>query len=175
LAFLKDVKRFETIDEYRVYVFRNLDNIFVAILSPETWKFEWIEAWFPGTAWNEGGSRPAMMGDYEPHWGRTTYASIGGCYYSARLALAERLIRERRQASALVLREIHPGYILPVGVWNVRESVRTTLRTKPAVFDTFDAAVKFACTNLTIPLKNWIETSTLMKQAFFQKKISDYL
>ncbi len=175
LAFLEDVKRFETIDEYRVYVFRNLDNIFVAILSPEKWKFEWIEAWFPGTAWNEGGSRPAMMGDYEPHWGRTTYASIGGCYYSARLALAERLIRERRQASALVLREIHPGYILPVGVWNVRESVRTTLRTKPAVFDTFDAAVKFACTNLTIPLKNWIETSTLMKQAFFQKKISDYL
>ncbi len=77
LAFLEDVKRFETIDEYRVYVFRNLDNIFVAILSPETWKFEWIEAWFPGTAWNEGGSRPAMMGDYEPHWGRTTYASIG--------------------------------------------------------------------------------------------------
>ncbi|MFQ6135131.1 MAG: Nre family DNA repair protein [Nitrososphaerales archaeon] len=175
LALLEEVKRFETIDEYRVHVFRNLDNIFVAILSPERWKFEWIEAWFPGTTWNEKGSSPAMMSDYEPYWGRTTYASIGGCYYSARLALAERLMRERRQASALVLREIHPGYILPVGVWNVRESVRTALRSRPVRFDTFDAAIKYACSNLTIPLENWMETSTLLKQAFFQKKISDYL
>ncbi len=174
LQILDKVKQFEIIDEYRVYVFRNLDNIFAAILSPEKWKFEWIEAWFPGTTWNEVGSSPVLMGDHEPYWGRKTYAAVGGCYYSARLATVERLIRERRQASALILREIHPGYILPVGVWNVRESVRAAFRGQPAKFDSFDASIKYACSILTIPLQNWIETSTLLKEAFFQRKISDF-
>lgn len=175
LTLLEEVKRMETIDEYRVYTFRNLDNIFVAILSPENWKFEWIEAWFPGTTWNTEGATPELMGDYEPFKGRTTYAAVGGCYYSARLALAERLTRERRQASALVLREIHPGYILPVGVWNVRESVRAALRGRPVKFDTFDAAVKHACSSLTIPFEKWVENSAMLKQAFFQRKITDYV
>jgi hypothetical protein len=174
LEILDSVKHFETIDEYRVYTFRNLDNIFAAILSPERWKFEWIEAWFPGTTWNRGGNRTVMMGDHEPYWGRKKYASVGGCYYSARLAAAERLARERRQASALILREIHPGYILPVGVWNVRESVRSALRGKPARFDNFSAAVRYACSTLTIPLERWIESSILLKETFFQQKILDY-
>ncbi|MCL5316707.1 MAG: Nre family DNA repair protein [Thaumarchaeota archaeon] len=174
LHILDKVKQFETIDEYRVYVFRNLDNIFTAILSPEKWKFEWIEAWFPGTTWNEGGSYPVLMGDHEPYWGRKTYAAVGGCYYSARLAAVERLIRERRQASALILREIHPRYILPVGVWNVRESVRAAFRGQPLKFDNFDSAIRYACSILTIPLQNWVETSTLLKEAFFQRKISDF-
>jgi len=175
LASLEKVKYFETINEYDVHIFHNLDNIFVVILSPENWKFEWIEAWFPGTTWNENGSSPAIMGDYEPYWGRNTYASIGGCYYSARLAIAERLLRKRRQASALILREIHPGYILPVGVWNVRESIRTALRSKPVKFDTLDAAIKYACKNLTIPFQKWLESSTLLRQSFYQRKISEYL
>jgi len=175
LKSLEKVKQFELIDEYRVYIFHNLDNIFVTILLPENWKFEWIEAWFPRTTWNENGSSPAIMGDYEPYWGRKTYANIGGCYYSARLAITERLIRERKQASALVLREIHPGYILPVGVWNVRESLRTALRSNPNKFDTLDSAMKYACKNLTIPFQKWLERSTLLRQSFYQRKISEYL
>ncbi len=174
LEILDKVKQFGTIDEYRVHLFRNLDNIFAAILSPEKWKFEWIEAWFPGTTWNESGNSPVLMGDHEPYWGRKTYAAMGGCYYSARLATVERLSREKRQASALILREIHPGYILPVGVWNVRESVRAAFRAQPVKFDSFDAAVRYACSILTIPLQNWVETSTLLKEAFFQRKITDF-
>ena len=175
LTSIEKVKQFETIDKYKVYIFRNLDNIFAAILSPENWRFEWIEAWFPGTTWNENGSSPVIMGDYEPYWGRNAYASIGGCYYSARLAITERLLRERRQASALVLREIHPRYILPVGVWNVRESIRTALRSNPAKFDTLDSAVRYACKNLIIPFQKWLKTSTLLRQSFYQRKISEYI
>lgn len=173
-SYLEEIKQFETINEYRVYKYKNLDNIFIIILSPENWKYECIEAWFPGTTWNEKGKSPEIMGDYEPYTGRSTYASIGGCYYSARLALAERFMTEKKQGSAIVLREIHPGYILPVGVWNVRESTRAALRTKPAKFDTLDAAIKYACKNLTIPLKKWLETSILLKQLYYQKKISEY-
>ncbi len=176
LELIDRIKQHNTIDEYRVYSFKNLDNYFVAILMPENWSFEWIEAWFPGTTWNpdERTSAPAMMGDFESYWGRKTYASVGGCYYACRLAVAEKLAQEGRQASALVLREIHPGYILPVGVWNVRESIRTTLKTEPAKFDDLKAALDHACTKLTIPLRRWIENSSMLRQALFQRKITEF-
>jgi len=176
LELIDRIKQHDTIDDYRVYSFRNLDNYFVAILMPENWSFEWIEAWFPGTTWNpdERASAPAMMGDFESYWGRKTYASVGGCYYACRLAVAEKLAQEGRQASALVLREIHPGYILPVGVWNVRESIRSTLKTEPAKFDTLKAALNHACTKLTIPLRSWIENSTMLRNALFQRKITEF-
>ncbi len=176
LRLVNQIKQYPTIDEYRVHVFNYLDNIYVAILMPENWRFEWIEAWFPGTAWNpqQPGSGAVLMGDAEGYRGRTTYASIGGCYYSARLAIAEKLRKEKRQASALVLREIHPGYILPVGVWNVRESVRGTLGCPPHRFDTFQKAMQAAMQHLTIPLRKWIQGSVLLKEALFQRKITDY-
>lgn len=173
---IEQVKRCDTIDEYRVYSFENLDNRFVTILMPERWSFEWIEAWFPGTTWNpeEWAKEPAMMGDWEPYEGRKTYPDVGGCYYACRLAVAEHLNRERRQATALVLREIHPGYILPVGVWNIRESIRRTMQQKPQKFDTLQAALNHACMKLTIPLREWIEASELLKRALFQRKITEF-
>lgn len=174
---IDQTKQHETIDEYRVYEFQNLDNRFVAILMPERWSFEWIEAWFPGTTWNPDrrASAPAIMGDHEYHGGRKTYPDVGGCYYACRLAVAEMLNQERRQASALVLREIHPGYILPVGVWNVRECVRAALKTRPQKFDNPQAALNHACKRLTIPLRKWIENSELLKRAFFQRKITEFV
>jgi len=175
LELMDKIKEHPTIDEYHVYSFKSLDNYYVAIMMPEKWSFEWIEAWFPGTAWNpESAQAPAMMGDFEPYWGRKTYAYTGGCYYSCRLAAAEKLDRERKQASVLVLREIHPGYILPVGVWNVRECIRTMLKMEPQKFDNFRAALNYAVTKLTIPPKNWIEGSEVLKRALFQKKITEF-
>ena len=176
LRFVNEIKEYDTIDNYRVHTFKNLDNIFVAILTPEKWKFEWIEAWFPGTTWNpsESSGSALIMGDFEDYWGRSTYASVGGCYYSCRLAVSEALRKERRQASALVLREIHPGYILPVGVWNVRESIRSALRAPPRRFDNFQSALQHAMSQLSIPLTRWIQWSTLLKQALYQRKITEY-
>jgi hypothetical protein len=173
---VNQIKSYDLIDEYRVHSFRHLDNRFVAVLMPEKWSYEWIEAWFPGTTWNPDrwSPKPAIMGDFESYRGRTTYPDIGGCYYACRLALAEHLSMERRQASALVLREIHPGYILPVGVWNVRESVREMMRKEPRKFDTLQAALNHAMTELTIPLEKWTEASELLKRALFQKKITEF-
>jgi len=37
------------------------------------------------------------------------------------LAVCDQLVKERRQATVIVLREARPGYIMPVGVWQVRE------------------------------------------------------
>jgi len=171
---LDDIKHLPTIDDFRVHTFQYIDNRYIVMLMPEKWSYESIEAWFPGTAWNEGGNYPAMMGDHEGYQGRTTYASIGGCYYACRLAIAEHLLRERRQSSALVLREIHPGYILPVGVWNVRESVRAALSRKPVRFDNFNSALEFGLSRLSIPRRAWLQSSHMLREAFFQRRITSY-
>lgn len=171
---LESVRQYPPIDKFQVYKYQYLDNVYTAILSPRNWEFECIEAWFPGTAWNENGLVPAIMGDHEPYEGRTRYASIGGCYYSSRLAAAEALERLQRQAAVLVLREIGPGYILPVGVWNVRESVRAALKTKPFLFDAFKAALEFACRDLAITLETWIRNSMLAKNEMFQRRVTQY-
>src|SRR2546430_16761647 len=74
------------------------------MLTPECWRFEWIEAWFEpellATSFPDvnmardventnyvsaDGHRPVMLGDSEGFRNRTTYARPGGCYYSARL------------------------------------------------------------------------------------------
>ncbi|HXQ93422.1 MAG TPA: Nre family DNA repair protein, partial [Nitrososphaerales archaeon] len=155
LRLIEEIKDYQSIDEFRVFTLTNLDNVYVAILTPEKWKFEWIEAWHSGTAWNKFGSKPEMIGDFEGYFGRKTYAKPGGCYYSTRFAVSEYLSYVKRQSGAIMLREIHPGYILPVGVWNVRESIRTLLAYKYQRFDTIGQALDFACTNFKISKKNW--------------------
>lgn len=174
LRLIEEIKDYGTIDDYRVFVYSNLDNVYVGILTPAKWKYEWIEAWHSGTAWNRFGSKPEMIGDFEGYYGRKTYAKPGGCYYSTRFAVSEYLSKERRQAGAIMLREIHPGYILPVGVWNVRESIRSLFMGRYSSFDTFPKALEFACTNFLIQKKHWIENSELIKQEIEQRKISEY-
>ncbi|MGH2639699.1 MAG: Nre family DNA repair protein [Rhabdochlamydiaceae bacterium] len=175
LRLIDEIKGHNTIDEFRVFAYTNLDNVYVGILTPEEWKFEWIEAWHSGTAWNRFGSKPEMIGDFEGYHGRKTYAKPGGCYYSTRLAVSEYLSRERRKAGAIMLREIHPGYILPVGVWNVRESIRTMLTGRYRRFDTFPEALDFACSNFFIKKSYWAAYSELIKQCLEQRKINEYL
>jgi DNA repair protein NreA len=174
LRLIDEIKDYDEIDEFRVFHYENLDNVYIAILTPEKWKYEWIEAWHSGTAWNKFGTKPEMIGDYEGYYGRKTYAKPGGCYYTTRFAVTEYLARERRQSGAIMLREIHPGYILPVGVWNVRESIRGLLMSRYNGFDTLDQALDYACTFFSIPKANWIANSELMRQAKEQMKITQY-
>jgi hypothetical protein len=171
---LEKVKTFPEINEYRVYESRYLDNVFEILMIPGFWSYESMEAWYPGTVWNPNGKSTAVFSDYEGNDGRTTYAQIGGCYYSARLAVCEQLVKERRQATVIVLREARPGYIMPVGVWQVRENVRNAMRQKPFIFKTIDESLKFISGRLEIPLRRWILQSELLKNALFQKKITDF-
>jgi len=174
LELIEKVKRLPTIDEYRVYGFRVYDNQYVAILLPEPWRFEWIEAWFPNTTWNQFTTAPYMIGDYEEYFGRTKYAKVGGCYYSTRLAVAEALDRERRQAAAIVLRETYPGFIMPLGVWNVRESIRELMKQSFERYDTFRGAIDSALSKLAISKAKWMRESVLISRELTQTKISAY-
>lgn len=173
LNLLQYTKTYPLINEYRIYETRSLDNRWIILMFPTSWKYELIEAWYPKTAWNPYGDKIAIMADHEFFDGRTTYASIGGCYYAARLAVNELLARERRQAGVCIMRESHPGYILPVGVWNVRENVRAALRNQPRKFRTLKDALTHASTVLDIPVSRWIKNSAVLKDVLYQRRIDE--
>ncbi len=168
------VKTFPIVNEIRLYESSYLENQFEVLMMPDAWSYEAIEAWYPGTVWNPAGKETVMFGDWESYDGRTTYASIGGCYYAARLAVCELLKKERRQASVVVLREARPGYIMPVGVWQVRENVRNAVKQKPLKFGTLEQALKRVSEKFHIPIQRWIENSRLITAARTQKKITQF-
>ena len=169
------IKGYPEINEFRVYESTYLDNRFVVLMVPGKWSYESMEAWYPGTIWNPYSGFTVMLSDWEGYHGRTEYAKIGGCYYSARLAVAEKLAEERRQATVIVLREARPGYIMPVGVWQVRENVRNAMRQRPMKFDSLEEALAWIRGRLRIPLEKWIENSDLLRSLIYQRRITQYL
>jgi hypothetical protein len=173
-ALMDKVKLFPVINEYRVYESSYLANQFEVLMIPDAWSYEAIEAWYPGTVWNPSGRKVVMYGDSEGYDRRTTYADIGGCYYAARLAVCELLVQERRQAAVVVLREARPGYIMPVGVWQVRENVRNAVRHRPLKFATLEGALQRISKQFHIPLQQWIERSRLITDARTQRKLTNY-
>jgi len=172
---MEKVRTYPIVNEYRVYESGYIDNRFEILMMPERWSYESIEAWYPGSAWNPQGKEIVCYGDWEGFDGRTTYAAIGGCYYAARLAVTENLNRERRQACVAVLREAHPGYIMPVGVWQVRENVRNAMRSEPLKFKTLREALERVASKLDISLSTWIDSSKLLREALFQTKLTNFI
>ena len=168
------VKEYPLINEVRVYETNYLDNRFLIVLLPEAWSYELVEAWYPGTTWNPDPKNVAVGSDWEGYRGRTKYARIGGCYYASRLAVTEYLSQERRQATALVLRESYPGFTLPLGVWLVRECVRDAFENTPLNFNTFQEAIEHVKARMKIPLKYWVKSSALLDHSFNQAKLTDY-
>jgi len=171
---MKNTKTYPWINEFRVYYHNQFDNRWAVLMMPSEWQYELIEAWYPNTTWNPYGRGISIFNSYEFYKGRKTYAEIGGCYYSARLASNELLNKERRQAGVVVLREAHPGYIMPIGVWNVRESVRKALREPYRKFDTLDQALMFVSEKMDIPLQRWIKNSAVLKSMLYQKRLEDF-
>ncbi|MDD2626091.1 MAG: Nre family DNA repair protein [Candidatus Methanomethylophilus sp.] len=172
--YLSRTKYYPTIDEFRVYHWEQLDNRWCILMLPTTWRYELIEAWYPETTWNPVGRDVEIMNDFELFGGRTDYAQIGGCYYAARMAVNELLEKEHRTAGAVVCREAHPGYVMPVGVWNVRENVRMALTQPPYKFDTIDGALGYIDSIMDLKRRTWIKHSGVLTDYFTQRRIEDY-
>lgn len=169
------IKQYPLISKYMVFEVNYLDNKFVILMMPRAWSYELIEAWFPGSTWNPDGTMIGMVGDWEGYKGRKTYASIGGCYYAARLAVTEYLQKIRRQASIVIFRETYPSSLMPLGVWFVRECVRAALRRQPFQFDTLEEALKFVSSRLKIPLRSWLEISGVLQNIRSQRLITEFI
>src|SRR5437879_7462191 len=95
-------------------------------------------------------------------------------YYAARLAVGEALERAQPQAATVSLPETHPGYIMPVGVWNVREHVRAALRQPPRLFSRMREALDHLRTRLDIPMERYVRVSEVLQHVIYQRTFDDY-
>ncbi len=169
------VKEYDSVDAIYAYYHVALDNRWLILFIPGNWQYESIEAFYPGTVWNEDGKHVSIFGSYEGYHGRSTYAEMGGCYYSGRLATTEKLLNLKKQAVVLILREAHEGYSMPVGVWNVREYVRETLTTQPVVLYDTNQMFSFIESKMQLKRNTWIGNSRVLKELLVQKRLSEFV
>jgi hypothetical protein len=113
--------------------------------------------------------------DYENANGLDHYPSIAGAYFAARLGVAEYLLKIKHKAAALILREIHPEYVMPVGVWQVREGIRRALEGAAKQVESFDEALNLATISLSLSKNEWLRNSKMYKSKKEQLRITDFL
>ena len=168
------IKENNSVDAIYAYHSIALDNHWLIFFMPGNWEFESIESWYPKTTWNKTNTI-SICSSYEGFKGRSTYAEISGGYYAARLAVAEKLNKLNKQAIVLILREIHENYSVPVGVWNIREHLRESLKKEPTVLNNINDIYNLISKYLTVPVKNWKENSKILKGILTQKRINEYI
>ncbi len=169
---IRDIKKMPSVNEYRVYSSSYLDNHFVVLLMPGNWEFENFEAWAPGTPWSFNAKETQILAEYEPYHGRKKYADLqGGGFYASRLGVVEGLHGIRRQARVVVFREVHEGYIVPLGVWQVLENVRNAFRQPFMRFDTREDALKHIGSMLRLPVSDYTRQSVLLRQ----KRLEEFM
>ena len=173
---IQQIKKYTPINEFYVYVDEYAGNHLEILLIPDVWEYEQLEAWAPGALWTSGSKAPIIIQCYESYAGRTDYAlKEGGGYYACRLAVVEALQKMKRQAAALIIREVSEEYYLPVGVWLSRENTCHALAKSPRKFQTLTEALGDIQARLKIPLTEWIRGSNLLPKVRQQKKLVDYL
>ncbi len=166
---LKKINDNSILDCYLVFDFNHLGNYYSIIFIPDdVWNFEMIESWI------DTNGRVHIGSDYESGKNIDHYPSIAGAYFAARLAAAEYLFKKRKKSSVLILREIHPEYFMSLGVWQIREGIRESLKWKGKKFETFDSALKYGVSKTSLSINEWIKNSSIMRNKN-QKRISDYL
>ncbi|MEM3670547.1 MAG: hypothetical protein QW767_02260 [Thermoprotei archaeon] len=174
LSLIGRAKRLPEVSDCLVYRLQHFESTYVALIFPEKWGFEWVEAWRENTAWNPSQRGVYLVGDREDFGGRRRYAEPGGCYYSARLAAAEALVKSGRSGRVVILREIHPGYIMPLGVWTVREAVRKLFEQTPVKFTNPADAVRHAVSETSLNAETWFSKARLLYETVVQRRLSDF-
>ena len=159
---VKNTETNNVVDRFEVYKYSHLGNYYSIILIPDQlWSFEMQEVWFD-TQGNLG-----FAVDFEDANGLHQYpSSVAGAYFAAKLAVAEHLSKRKRKAAALVLREIHSDeYVVPVGVWQIREGIRQAFDNLvlKKEFDSLGHASKYACSTLSVSETEWVKNSKLYR------------
>ena len=168
---LDQVKHHDLIDTYQVYEFASLHNYYSVILMPTPWQYEWMEAFL-----KIKGNEEMLFGDNEPMTGKKGYSTVGGCFYTCRMAVLEELARQKKQAGAIILREAYKGYV-PLGVFNVRENVRNAMVQKPKEFEGLKEALFHVSKRLHLPMKRYVKAGKLLNEVLHsrQSRLDDFL
>jgi DNA repair protein NreA len=164
------IELYPTVNFYEVYKYSHMGNYYSVVLIPDdVWNFEMHEAWF------DKNGNLGMAAEFEDANGLDHYPLIAGAYFAARLGIAEHLYNRRRKGAALILREIHPEYVMPLGVWQIREGIREALKRQGRQFDSFKRALYFACIDSSISSNEWIRNSMIYKNMTQQRRITDFV
>ena len=125
---------------------------------PMEWQYEWTEAFLKLI-----GKEELIFSDYELNSGKKEYSTVGGCFYTAKMAVLEYLQEKKKQAGLIILREAYTGYV-PLGVFNVRENIRSAMQEEYKEFETLKESLKYAGMQLKIPISKYVKISTLLNE-----------
>ena len=165
-SLMSEILEFDLIDSCRVFSHDHLGNMFSVVLFPHRWLFENQEAWHTGNGIGFGSDIEDAKGiDHPP--------VTAGAFFAAKLGVAEYLLEKKYQASALVLREIRPEYAVPVGVWQIREAIRSAMKNEPYIAENFDDGVTFAAKRMSVSKSEWLSKGNMLSM-LKQKSISDF-
>lgn len=166
---IERVKHHQQLGEIRLFSNAYLGNYYEILLLPGAYEYELVEAW------DLDSSYPKIGSDYERYWLRKKYAThTHGAFYSGRLAVGEYLDKIKRQAAVLIVREVRPEYYAPMGIWQLRETVRGAFNKPFERFDTIEQAINRICSRMIVGRK-WIRKSELLKNLKEQTRIKQFL
>ncbi|MGA2914058.1 MAG: hypothetical protein ABSE07_11165 [Methanoregula sp.] len=161
---ISEVKKYPVIDTWRVHEFSSLHNNYAVILMPTGWQYEWSEAFL-----HVMGNEELVFSDHEGNRKKTEYSPLGGCYYTCKMAVLEALAKEKKQAGAIILREAFRGYV-PMGVFNVRENVRSAMQQPVQEFGDVRSALSHISEKFTLPMQRFIEEGALLRNTIREKQ-----
>ncbi len=169
---IQKIKDFKQAD-FMAFFGGYLGNNYLIMMFPGIFSYELFEM----SASN--GEVPEYATDFEDFSGRKEYAhSTAGGYYAARLAITEKLVEMKRQASILVLRFITDEYSLPLGVWVVREASRKAMASRPIEFASqelmLDYARLMAKRKFGVDVTELLSRSKLLDNMNHQKTLSSF-
>jgi DNA repair protein NreA len=180
---VKKIYFYQSIDKFEVIRYNHFSNYYSIIFIPsDVWSFEMVEAWYDQNNVNKF----FLESDYETPTGLDHYPRIAGAYFAAKLGILEYLTTgKKRKCSVLVFREIRPEYLVPLGVWQIREGIRDALRIKQTPttttttttsnsFSDFRKALLYASKGMTVPLLDWLRHSEIYKNYGKKTLISDF-
>ncbi|GAH12399.1 unnamed protein product, partial [marine sediment metagenome] len=126
---------------------------------------------------NNRNLKPQIMVDFEFYEGRKNYASnITGAYYAARKSVCEYLYKIKKQARVLIFREVSGGYVVPLGVWVIRETVNNAMWTNtPIKLDNFNDAISKMAEGFLVEFKHWKKSSKLINYIQTQRTLDKFL
>ena len=165
-SLVDEVLDYTIIDSCKIFSYEHLGNIFSVILFPHRWMYEMIEVWYSNGILGFGSDSEDARGiDHPP--------AIAGAYFAAKLGVLEYLSKKKIQAGVVILREIRSEYAIPVGIWQVREGIRESMKKNPIISDSLDHAMSLASNKMSIGKSEWLSHGNLTNM-MRQKTIADF-
>lgn len=159
----KEIIKYNSINKFEVYYYKNKSDTHVNILLPDSYHGEHFEDW-------EGQIKPDYFNNNNKL--STSEPNNAGGYFATKIALHEHLQKRKKQAAAIMIRVIR-NYDVPLGVVFVRECVRESFKNK--IFETtdFKELQEFVKRKFPIHYPHLINSKVLLEQRK-QKKLNQF-